>query len=115
MTGPLLISIAKALVETAVLLLAGRGLLYLLLAGDAPRLSGNAIYRFFDLGARPLLLILRALLPRGISSRYLAPLAALLLLLLWCALVLGKWQACQGARADPACHPGSSAATAHVR
>jgi len=109
MTGPLLISIAKALVEIALLLLAARGLLYLLLAGDAGRLAGNAVYRAFDLGVRPVLTATRSLLPRGFPARRLAPLAAFLLFAFWCALVLGKWQACQGAHGDPACRYGNAA------
>jgi hypothetical protein len=113
MTGPLLISIAKALVEIALLLLAGRCLLYLLLAGDEPRLAGNPVYRVFDLGIRPVLRGARGLLPRRFSARLVAPLAAFLLLTLWCALVLVKWQACQGAHGDSACR--SSAAAAHAR
>ena len=114
MTAPLLISIAKALVEVALLLLAGRGVLYLLLAGQPQRLAGNAVYRLFDLGARPVLGPLRALLARAFPGRRLparaaAPLAGLLLVTLWCALVLGKWQACQGARFDTACLPAAHA------
>jgi hypothetical protein len=42
-----------------------------------------------------------------------APLAAFLLLTLWCVLVLVKWQACQGAHGDSACRPG--AVQAHAR
>ena len=103
MTGLLPIVIAKALVEVALLMLLGRGLLHVLLAADAPRREGNFVYRLFDLGTRPVLRFTRALLPRGFAARRLPWLAAALLMLVWCLLVLAKWQACQGQPGETAC------------
>jgi len=101
--GLLPIIIAKALVEVALLLLLGRGVLHFLLAADAPRRAGNFVYRLFDLGTRPFVRASRALLPRRLPARYLPLAAAGLLLAVWCALVLTKWQACRAAPGPSAC------------
>ena len=60
MAGLLPVILAKALVEVALLLLLGRGVLYLLLAGDPARRAGNFVYRLFELGTRPFFVPVRA-------------------------------------------------------
>jgi hypothetical protein len=95
-------SLAKALVEIALCLLAARGVLFLLLGGNHVRLRGNLIYRVFEAATQPLLRPLALLLPRAFA-RLAVPLLILCLMAGWCGLVLGKWQACQQAMDDSAC------------
>jgi hypothetical protein len=115
-SGPALLSLAKALVEIALCLLAARGALFLLLGGNPERLGGNLIYGVFEAATAPLLrpfARLAALLPRPFS-RLALPVLLLCLATLWCALVLGKWQACQQAQGDSAC-PAPPSRTTHAR
>ena len=108
MSGLLLIVVAKATLEVALLMLLGRAALGLLPGMDEERRRGNFIYRLFDLGARPPLLAARVLLPRVFAGRWLPLAAAVLLLGLWCALVAAKWQACQDAPGAAACRPAAT-------
>jgi len=101
-SGPALLSLAKALVEIALCLLAARGALFLLLGGNGASLRGNLIYRVFEAATQPLLRPFALLLPRA-CARLAVPALVLCLVTLWCALVLVKWQACQQAPGDSAC------------
>jgi hypothetical protein len=107
MTALLLIVIGKALTEVALLMLLGRSVLGLVLRllprADPGGRQPNPVYRLFDLGARPPLRAARLLLPRMVPERHLPLAAAALLLLLWCALLAGKWQACQAAPGADGC------------
>lgn len=118
MSGPALLSLAKALVEIALCLLAARGALFFLLGGNGARLQGNLVYRVFEAATQPLLRPLTVLLPRAFA-RLAVPMLVLCLVSLWCALVLGKWQACQQAHGDNACRAVQSrvgdARAAHAR
>ena len=105
MTGLLAVVVAKALVEVALLMLLGRAVLHLALAAAGPRRADNFVYRLFDLGARPFLLLARRLLPWRLGERHPALVAAALLLAAWCLLVAAKWQACRLEPAASACRP----------
>jgi hypothetical protein len=101
----LLILIAKALVEVALLLLLGRTVLHVMLVASGPRRADNFVYRLFELGVRPILRLAGAILPRRLGARSVPLLAAALLLACWCLLVVAKWQACRLEPGAPACRP----------
>lgn len=115
MSGLLLITAAKAMIEVALLMLAGRGMLGLLPGMSEERRRDNFIYRLFDLGAQPPIAAARLLMPRRWAGRRLGLAAAVLLVALWCGLVLAKWQACQDAPGAAACRPAASATMAAPR
>jgi uncharacterized protein YggT (Ycf19 family) len=83
----LILAALRALVEVALLFLAGRGLLALL-AGQ--RRDGNAIYKLFVMLTAPVLKMVRKLTPRRIIDRHLPFVAFALLVWLWIALAYMK-------------------------
>ena len=78
-----MVSVLRALVEVAGLLLIGQGMLFLL-AGAAR--DGNAVYRMLAIATRPVLRLVRRVTPRAIVDRHLPVVAFFLLFWLWIAL-----------------------------
>jgi hypothetical protein len=89
MTHPelLLISIARALIEVALLSLLGQGLLALL-AGA--RRETNPIYQLFRVVTRPVLRLVRAATPRVIIDKHIPFVGFFLLFWLWILLAWVK-------------------------
>ena len=79
----LVLAVLRALVEVALLFLAGRGLLALL-AGQ--RRDGNLIYRLFVIVTGPVLKTMRFLLPRQIIDKHLPFIGFAALFWLWITL-----------------------------
>ena len=86
-----MVSVLRALVEVAGLLLLGQGVLFLL-AG--PRREDNAVYRMLAIATRPVLRLVRRVTPRAIVDRHLPLVAFFLLLWLWIALAAVKRALC---------------------
>lgn len=83
----LLLSILRALVEVALLSLAGQGALALL-AG--PARESNPVYRVFAIVTAPVLRAARCVAPAAIGARALALLAFTFLFACWILLALAK-------------------------
>lgn len=79
----LLLGIARALVEVALLTLLGQGLLALL-AGA--RRQGNPVYQLFQIVTRPVLAVVRKLTPSLIIDKHLPVVTFFLLFWLWIGL-----------------------------
>jgi len=90
-TDILLLSIARALVEVAGLLLLGQGVLWLF--GPKAR-DGNFIYDLFKLGTRPIVKATRAIAPRFIHDAHIGLLAFFILVWLWLGLAFAKRYLC---------------------
>lgn len=88
----LLLGIARALVEVALLTLLGQGLLALL-AGA--RRQGNPVYRLFQIVTRPVLALVRKLTPSLIIDKHLPGVAFFLLFWLWIGLAYLKRAYCE--------------------
>ena len=81
----LLVVIAKALAELALLFLLGRGLLYVLAGGKR---QGNMFYQVFCILTNPLLRAARVVTPRVIMDTHIPLVAVVLLAWIWLALAL---------------------------
>ena len=90
-TDILLLSIARALVEVAGLLLLGQGMLWLF--GPKAR-DGNFIYDLFKLGTRPIIKVTRAISPRFVHDAHIGLLAFFILVWLWLGLAFAKRYLC---------------------
>lgn len=90
-TEILLISIARALVEIAGMLLLAQGLLWLF--GPRAR-DGNFVYDLFKLGTRPVIKFTRAITPRFVHDSHIGVVAFLVLLWLWLGLAFAKRYMC---------------------
>lgn len=98
-TDILLVSIARALVEVAGMLLLGQGVLWLF--GPKAR-DGNFVYDLFKLGTRPIVKVTRAISPRFVHDAHIGLLAFLILAWLWLGLAFAKRYLCvsQGLQCD---------------
>lgn len=77
------VTIAKALVEFAGLLLLGQGLVFLLSFG---RHEGNPIYRFLRFMTGPVVRPVRVITPRFVMDQHVPAVSFFLLFWLWVAL-----------------------------
>ena len=83
----LVLTVLRALVEVAMLVLLGQGLLALL-AGRGR--DGNPIYALFRVIAKPAVSITRRLTPRRVSDRHIPVATLFLLFWLWIFLAYAK-------------------------
>jgi hypothetical protein len=113
----LLVLVAKATAELALLLLVARGALALLFAVAPGRLEGNFAYQLCRRGTWPALWLARRLAPRFVPDRHLPVLAGGLLLSAWLLLAAGKAVLCAEATGRAACTlaPGGPVAAAATR
>ncbi len=86
-----IVSVVRALVEVAGLFLLGQGLLWVLAGASRER---NGVYRLFQLVTRPVIRLVRALLPRIILDRHIPVLSFFLLFWLWIALAYLRQSIC---------------------
>ena len=78
--------IFKALIEVALLVMLGQGLLFVLAGASRHE---NLVYRLFVAATRPIMKATRAITPRFIVDPHIGLVAFFLLLVLWvCALAL---------------------------
>ena len=98
-TDILLVSIARALVEVAGMLLLGQGVLWLF--GPKAR-DGNFVYDLFKMGTRPIVKVTRTIAPRFIHDAHIGLLAFFILVWLWLGLAVAKRYLCvsQGLQCD---------------
>lgn len=87
----LLLSIVRALVEVAGMLLLGQGLLWLF--GPKAR-EGNFVYDLFKKGTKPIIRLTRAISPRFVPDAHIGLIAFVLLLWVWFALAFAKHSLC---------------------
>ena len=94
MDSLLLLQIAKAIVEIALMFFAARGLLVLLFLPARHKLDGNVIYQLFVKGTQPFVSLMRLITPRFVLDRHLPYAACAVLLVAWFGLSIGKLQLC---------------------
>jgi hypothetical protein len=87
----LLVSIARALVEVAGMLMLGQGVLWIF--GPKAR-DGNFIYDLFKMGTRPLIKLTRTITPRFVHDAHVGFVAFFILTWLWLGLALAKRHMC---------------------
>jgi hypothetical protein len=87
----LLVSMARALVEVAGMLMIGQGVLWLF--GRKAR-DGNFIYDLFKKGTAPVTRFTRLITPRFVHDAHIGLLAFFLLAWLWIALAAAKRYMC---------------------
>jgi hypothetical protein len=90
-TEIIFVSMLRALVEVAGLMLLLRGAMWLF--GPKAR-AGNFVYDILTVGSMPFIRFTRAVMPRAVSDRYVASIAFLLLLALWVGLGAGQLALC---------------------
>src|SRR5258706_6388542 len=90
-TDILLVSIARALVEVAGMLMLGQGVLWLF--GPKAR-DGNFIYDIFKKGTRPLVKLTRFITPRFVHDAHVGFVTFFILTWLWLGLALAKRHMC---------------------
>lgn len=90
-TEILLVSIARAVVEVAGLLLLGQGILWLF--GPKAR-DGNFIYDLFKKGTAPVTRFTRLITPRFVHDAHIGLVSFFLLAWLWIALAVAKRHMC---------------------
>jgi hypothetical protein len=90
-TDILLVSMARALVEVAGLLMLGQGILWLF--GPKAR-DGNFIYDLFKKGTRPIIRLTRAITPRFVHDAHVGMVAFFILVWLWLGLAYAKRYMC---------------------
>jgi hypothetical protein len=95
----LLLTIARALVEVAGMLLLGQGVLWLF--GPRAR-DGNFVYELFRTGTRPLVKATRIITPRFVHDSHIGMVTFIILVWLWLALAFAKRYLCvaQGIQCD---------------
>ena len=95
----LLLSIARALVEVAGMLLLGQGVLWLF--GPKAR-DGNFVYDLFKMGTRPIVKATRVVTPRFVHDAHIGMVSFIILVWLWLALAFAKRYLCasQGIQCD---------------
>jgi hypothetical protein len=86
-----LVSLLRALIEVAGLMLLLRGILWLF--GPKVR-QGNFVYDILTVGATPFMRLTRAATPRLVRDTYVPLLAFIVLVLLWIALGFGQHALC---------------------
>jgi len=84
-----LVTVLKGLVEFAILLLVGQGLVFLLSFG---RHEGNPVYRMFRFLTSPVVRVGRLIAPRFVVDQHVPALALFLLLWVWVALKFAQVQ-----------------------
>ena len=87
----LLLTIARALVEVAGVMLIGQGALWLF--GPRAR-DGNFVYDLFKLGTRPIVKATRVITPRFVHDSHIGLVAFLFLTWIWLALAFAKRYLC---------------------
>ncbi|MDP1717984.1 MAG: hypothetical protein Q8L40_07885 [Burkholderiales bacterium] len=87
----LLLTIARALVEVAGLMLVGQGMLWLF--GPRAR-DGNFVYDLFKKGTRPIMKLTRAISPRFIHDAHIGLVAVMLMLWIWFGLAYARRSLC---------------------
>lgn len=87
----LLLTMARALVEVAGMLLIGQGALWLF--GPKAR-DGNFIYDLFKKGTWPIVRLTRAIAPRFVHDSHIGLLAFFILICLWLGLAFAKRYQC---------------------
>lgn len=103
MDSLLLVRIAKAIIEVALMLFLARGALVLLFLSAPHRLEANFIYQLFVKGTQPLVHAVRLIAPPVVLDRHLPYAAFGLLLAVWMGLSLAKLQICAKGFDRPAC------------
>ena len=99
----LLVQIAKAVIEVALMMFLARGALVLLFLSAPQRLESNFIYQMFVKGSQPLVHAIRRIAPRVVLDRHLPYAAIGLLLAVWIGLSLAKLRICAENVDRPAC------------
>ena len=84
-----LVTVLKGLVEFAILLLVGQGLVFLLSFG---RHEGNPVYRMFRFLTSPVVRVGRLIAPRFVVDQHVPALALFLLLWIWVGLKFAQVQ-----------------------
>ena len=84
-----LVTVLKGLVEFAILLLVGQGLVFLLSFG---RHEGNPVYRMFRFLTSPVVRVGRLIAPRFVVDQHIPALALFLLLWIWVGLKFAQVQ-----------------------
>src|SRR5262245_21782346 len=87
----LLVSMARALVEVAGLLMLGQGILWLF--GPKAR-EGSFIYDLFKKGTAPVMQLTRFITPRFVHDAHIGLVASFILAWLWLGLALAKRYLC---------------------
>lgn len=90
-TDILLVTIVRALVEVAGMLLLGRGVLWLF--GPRAR-EGNFIYDLFKKGTQPLIDVTRVVTPRFIHDAHVGLVTFFILVCLWLGLAIARHNMC---------------------
>src|SRR5688572_30696494 len=90
-TDILLVTIARALVEVAGMLMLGQGILWIF--GPKAR-DGNFIYDLFKMGTRPIIKVTRIITPRFVHDAHVGLVAFMLLLWIWLGLGYAKRYLC---------------------
>ena len=99
----LLVQIAKAIVELALMFFMARGLLVLFFLPSPHKLEGNLIYGLFVKGTQPFVALMRLITPRFVLDRHLPYAACALLVVAWVGLSIGKLQLCGESPQHSAC------------
>ena len=86
-----LVSIVRALVEVAMLMLAGRGMLWLF--GPKAR-QGNFVYDILTIGVMPFIKATRAITPRIVQDAHIPLATFLLVFFVWLGLGIAKAAMC---------------------
>lgn len=94
MDSLLLLVIAKAVVEIALMFFMARGLLVLFFLPARHKLEGNLIYQLFVKGTQPFVSFMRMITPRFVLDRHLPVAACALLVVAWIGLSVGKLSLC---------------------
>jgi hypothetical protein len=87
----LLLSITRALVEVAAVMLLGQGALWLF--GPRGR-DGNFVYDLFKKGTGPIVKATRAITPRFVHDSHIGLVAFMILVWIWLALAFAKRYLC---------------------
>jgi hypothetical protein len=87
----LLISIARALIEVAAMLMLGQGVLWIF--GPRAR-DGNFVYDLFKTGTRPLIKLTRFITPRFVHDAHVGFVAFFILACLWLGLAIVRHNLC---------------------
>jgi hypothetical protein len=87
----LILTIARALVEVAGMMLLGQGMLWLF--GPKGR-DGNFVYDLFKLGTRPIIKATRVITPNFVHDSHIGLVAFILLVWVWLALAFAKRYLC---------------------
>ena len=90
-TDILLVSIARALVEVAGMLMMGQGILWIF--GPKAR-DGNFVYDLFKMGTRPFIRVTRFITPRFVHDAHIGFVAFFILVWIWLGLALAKHHMC---------------------